>query len=52
MGAARNMRRGSYTLARFLGDVNAVSSGKPSRIVKREANRWIGRNIVSRMWLR
>jgi hypothetical protein len=37
-----------YTLARLMGDVNAVRRG---RIGKRLANRWIGRNVVRRLWL-
>ncbi len=45
-------RRTAYTFARLLGDVSAVLSGKPSRIVKRVGNKWIGRNIVSKLWLR
>ena len=49
---AKKARRGSYTMARFLGDLNAVASGKPDKIVKRQMNRWIGRNVVNRMWLR
>jgi hypothetical protein len=49
---ANKARRKSYTMARFLGDLNAVTSGKPDRIVKRQMNRWIGRNVVNRMWIR
>jgi len=37
-----------YTLARQVGDVNAVRNG---RIGKRLANHRIGRNIVRRLWL-
>jgi hypothetical protein len=36
-----------YSLARFLGDYQAVKNG---RVGKRRANKIIGRNIVRRMW--
>lgn len=40
-----------YTLARLLGDINAVRRG-PKAVGKRIANKLIGRKIVRRMWLR
>ena len=46
------MRSFLYTLARILGDVNAVASGDPKRIGKRVANKVIGRNIVRRAWFK
>jgi hypothetical protein len=42
------MRSFLYSLARFLGDVNAVRRG---RIGRRLANRVIGRTVVRRLWL-
>jgi len=51
-----NARRSTYTVGRLLGDLNAVTSaaqtGKPDKIVKRLVNKWIGRNLVSKMWWR
>ena len=44
------MRRKLYKLARLLGDLQAISSGKPRRIVKRAKNKWIGRKIVRRLF--
>jgi hypothetical protein len=36
-----------YSLARFLGDYQAVKRG---RVGKRIANKLIGRNVVRRLW--
>jgi hypothetical protein len=44
-----SLRSFLYTLARILGDVNAIRRGT---IHKRIANRVIGRKAVSRMWMR
>jgi hypothetical protein len=41
------MRPFLYRLARFLGDITAVSNG---RVGPRIANKLIGRKVVSRMW--
>lgn len=41
------MRRTLYALARFMGDVNAIWSG---RVGKRLVNKAIGRTVVRRMW--
>jgi hypothetical protein len=38
-----------YTVARFLGDYQAVKRG---RVGKRIANRMIGRSVVRRLWRR
>jgi hypothetical protein len=40
-------RSALYSLARFLGDYQAVKRG---RVGKRIANRLIGRNVVRRLW--
>ena len=45
--------RGSlYRVARLLGDVSAVTSGRPDRIAKRLVNKLIGRKLVRRLWWR
>ncbi|MDA2920341.1 hypothetical protein MYX76_12760 [Desulfobacterota bacterium AH_259_B03_O07] len=38
--------------ARMLRDLKAVSSFSVAKIVKRLINKWIGKNIVRRLWLR
>ncbi len=43
------MTRTLYRLARIGRDVRAVAKGK---IGKRLVNKWIGRKIVSRLWVR
>ena len=45
------VRRYSYQVGRVAGDINALLGG-PEKIVKRLVNKWIGRNIVRRLWLR
>jgi hypothetical protein len=40
-------RSALYSLARFLGDYQAVKNG---RVGKRIANKLIGRNVVRRLW--
>lgn len=52
MSYLSDVRRASYTVARVLGDVQAASSGSPSRILKRLANKWLGRNLVRRVWFK
>jgi hypothetical protein len=56
MTTTRKVRRTSYTVGRRLGDWNALSkaltTGSVTPIAKRVANKWIGRNIVSKMWFR
>ena len=34
-----------YALARLLGDVSAVTSGKPKKVVRRAKNKAVGRAI-------
>lgn len=34
-----------YTLARILGDLGAVTSGKPDKVVRRVKNKAVGRAI-------
>ena len=46
------VRSGLYRAARLLGDVGAVTSGRPSRIAKRLVNKVVGRNLVRRLWWR
>ncbi len=46
------LRPKTYKAGRIMGDVEAVASGRPSRIAKRVANKWIGRNLVRRMWIK
>lgn len=44
----RQVRRANYRIARELGDVDAVLH--PSKLPKRVANKWLGRNLVRRIW--
>ena len=46
------LRSKLYKAARVLGDVEAVSSGKPKRVAKRGVNKLIGRLIVGKFWRR
>lgn len=52
MSALGKPRRSLYRVARILGDVDAVASGKPKRMGKRLANKVIGRKVVRRLWWR
>lgn len=45
------IRRGCYSLARLLGDVQAVRRG-PKAVIKRVVNKFIGRRIGSRIYWR
>ena len=44
------LRKDAYGLGRLLGDMSAVSSGKPSKMGKRLVNKAVGRNLISRLW--
>jgi len=46
-----DISRGLAAANRITRDANAITRG-PSAIVKRIANKWIGRNIVRRLWFR
>lgn len=48
----RDVRRKLYRGLSRWNDAAALLSGSPRRIAKRAANRWIGRNVVRRLWLR
>jgi hypothetical protein len=41
-----------FKIARIANDVRILSSGNPKRIARHYVNKAIGRNIVSRMYLR
>ena len=45
------LRKDAYGLGRLLGDVSAVSSGKPDKIAKRAGNKVLGR-LFGKLWLR
>ncbi|MDQ4130086.1 MAG: hypothetical protein M3133_03705 [Actinomycetota bacterium] len=47
-----SVRRSLYRLASLLGDVQAVTSGNPKRVVKRLVNKTVGRKVVRRLWWR
>ena len=52
MSALNRARRNSYRVGRVLGDVSAVASGNPRRVMKRAANKIVGRTVVRKMWFR
>ncbi len=41
-----------YRLARLARTVEVLASGDPGKIARRFLNRWIGRHVVRRLWLR
>jgi hypothetical protein len=41
-----------YQLARWIRDLEVLGSGNPGRMIKRLANKAVGRNIVRRLWWR
>jgi hypothetical protein len=46
------LRRSLYRAARLTGDVQALASGDPHKVVRRAGNKLLGRTVVRRMWLR
>jgi len=52
MSLLRSTRRSCYRLARVLGDLSALLSGSPRRIVKRATNKLLGRHVARRLWRR
>jgi hypothetical protein len=46
------MRNQTYKAARIMGDIKAISSGKPEKILKRILNKLIGRFIVNKIWIK
>ena len=41
-----------YKIARIVNDVKKIASGKPEKIGKRVINKYIGRKIVSKIYLK
>lgn len=41
-----------YHSARVLGDLQAVMSMDPKRIAKRLGNKYLGRHIARRLWIK
>ncbi len=41
-----------YHLARLTRTLEILASGDPGKVVRRLLNLWIGRHVVSRLWLR
>jgi len=41
-----------YKIARIMNDAKKIASGKPEKIAKRIVNKYIGRKIVSKMYLK
>lgn len=41
-----------YRAARFSRDVEVLSHGKPEGIIKRLVNKWLGRRMHSKGWLK
>ena len=52
MALGRKVTRGLYKAARKTNDFTTLFSGSPSCIGKRVVNKWIGRNIARRFFLR
>ena len=48
----RGLRRSLYKGARSLGDLDALLSLNPERIVKRGANKLLGRKVARRFFFR
>jgi len=48
----KKTRRGLYGLARALGDISAVLSGRPGRIASRAINKKIGRVAGPKLYLK
>lgn len=46
------LRRRLYRAGSWLGWVEAIASGRPSRVAKRAANVVIGRKLARRLWWR
>ncbi len=41
-----------YKAARAANDVSKVSSGKPSKVAKRAANKAVGRSLLSKLFFK
>ena len=52
MSFLSKLRRGLYRGARLLGDVSALTSGRPGEVARRAVNKVIGRRIVRRLFFR
>jgi len=52
MPKARKLVRGLYKLARTSNDITTLFSGSPKRIIRRGANKWIGRKVGRRLFFR
>ena len=39
-----------FNLARRLTDIKAVTSGDPKKIIRRAKNKYIGKNLIRKIW--
>ncbi len=46
----RRTRRTLYRSASLLGDLTALLTISPFRILRRIFNKWIGRNLARKLW--
>lgn len=46
------VRRSLYRGGSILGDISAVTSGNPKRVMKRAANKALGRSVIRKAWFR
>jgi len=41
-----------YNLARIIRDIEVILSGNPNKILNRLINKFLGRKIYSKMWMK
>ncbi len=49
MRSLNEVRKTLYSLARILGDINAILGG-PRKMLRRFGNKVIGRKLIRRLW--
>jgi hypothetical protein len=52
MSGLGKIRRSLYRGGSMLGDISAVASGDPKRVMRRAANKVLGKSVIRKAWFR
>jgi hypothetical protein len=48
--ARKSLSSQLFKLSRFMRDAEVLASGDPKKMAHRAKNKWLGRNVISKLW--